>query len=47
MRPKLSSLKSKIRNKKRQFLSLSVKNAETASNEIMKRMVRSWRLCFR
>tara|TARA_R100001443_G_scaffold18060_2_gene28707 strand:- start:93 stop:560 length:468 start_codon:yes stop_codon:yes gene_type:complete len=31
------------RNKKRQFLSLSVKNAETASNEIMKRMVRSWR----
>ena len=30
-------------NKKREFLELSIKNADTASSEIMKRMVRSWK----
>ena len=31
------------RNKRREFLDLSIKNADTASSEIMKRMVRSWK----
>ena len=29
--------------KKREFLELAIKNADTASKEIMKRMVRSWK----
>jgi len=31
------------RNKQRKFLDLSIKNADKASTEIMKRMVRSWK----
>ena len=31
------------RNKKREFLSLSIENADVASKEIIKRMVRSWK----
>ena len=33
-------------NKKREFLDLTIKNADTASSEIMKRMVRSWKKKF-
>ena len=31
------------RNKKREFLSLSIENADVASKQIIKRMVRSWK----
>ena len=31
------------RNKKREFINLSTKNADIASKELMKRMVRSWK----
>ena len=31
------------KNKKREFLDLTIKNAETASKELIKRMVRSWK----
>ena len=31
------------RNKKREFLSLSIENADVVSKEIIKRMVRSWK----